>query len=226
MGEEHYMHQQLLQKLAEGFNCIKLKIGAIDFNTELKLLSSVRDRYGSGAISLRVDANGAFNTEQAKGRLASLAQYAVHSIEQPIPAGNWEAMQELCRETPVPIALDEELIGIHDFAQKEELLRTIMPQYLVLKPSLVGGFAGSLEWITLAEKFGVGWWVTSALESNIGLNAIAQWVATLKTDLPQGLGTGGLFTNNFDSPLQVAEGCLYYRNNLNWNTNLIRKLCI
>lgn len=226
MGNFQSMHQQLQQKLAEGFSCIKIKIGALDFNSELQLLSSVRDEHGFGNISLRVDANGAFTEEQASQYLAGLTPYGIHSIEQPIPPGNWGAMQRLCRETPVPIALDEELIGVFNLSQKEELLKTIRPQYLVLKPSLLGGFAGSLEWITLAEKLGIGWWVTSALESNIGLNAIAQWVYTLKNDLPQGLGTGGLFTNNLDCPLHVAKGNLYYRNNQNWSKNLIKELCI
>ncbi len=226
MGDEKYMQQQLHQKLDEGFQCIKIKIGALDFKRELKLLSTIREKYREQDISLRVDANGAFTMEQASQRLASLVPYAIHSIEQPIRAGNWKAMKRLCEETPVPIALDEELIGIYGADRKEELLRTIRPQYLVLKPSLLGGFAGSMDWITLAGKMGIGWWVTSALESNIGLNAIAQWVYTLQSTVPQGLGTGGLYTNNFESPLSVAAGNLYHLDTQNWKRNIVEELCI
>ncbi len=225
MGDKKFMEQQLHQKLEDGFQCIKIKIGALHFNSELQLLSTIREKYSEQHISLRVDANGAFTPEEAPQRLASLAHHKIHSIEQPIRAGNWKAMQRLCEETPVPIALDEELIGVHG-SRKEELLRTIRPQYLVLKPSLLGGFAGSMEWITLAEKLGIGWWVTSALESNIGLNAIAQWVYTLDRTLPQGLGTGGLYTNNFDSPLSVETGNLYHLADHNWNSTIIEELCI
>ena len=149
----------------------------------------------------------------------------IHSIEQPIKHGNVLEMKNLCEQTPLDIALDEELIGISDVTKKEELLQTIQPQYIILKPSLIGGFRGSMEWIKLAEKYNIGWWITSALESNIGLNAIAQWTYTLKSIMPQGLGTGSLYTNNLESPLTVAHGNLYYKNNQNWKTNLIEELC-
>lgn len=226
MGDEEFMHQQIEQKLKDGFTCIKMKIGAIDFDTEIALLKSIRERYSKEEIELRVDANGAFSSNEALSKLEVLSKLDLHSIEQPIKQGQWEEMQKLCEETPLPIALDEELIGVVDVTKKEELLLTIKPQYIILKPSLVGGFKGSGEWISLAEKYGSGWWITSALESNIGLNAIAQWTATLGNKMPQGLGTGSLFTNNFDSPLEVNNGGLYYNSSKHWKDNLIQDLCI
>lgn len=225
MGSKEYMLEQITEKLKSGFNCIKMKIGAIDFNTELSLLSSIREEYGKDKIELRVDANGAFKPKEALSKLKQLAEFDLHSIEQPIRQGNWKAMANLCLRTPLPIALDEELIGITSIAQKSELLETIKPQYIILKPSLVGGYKGSQEWIDLAEKLKINWWITSALESNIGLNAISQWTYTLKSKLPQGLGTGSLFTNNFESPLEVKNGNLYYRNDLSWQTDIKEKLC-
>nr|WP_299345819.1 o-succinylbenzoate synthase [Allomuricauda sp.] len=226
MGDEAYMLSQLEQKLEDGFRCIKMKIGAIAFESELSILKAIRDRFSSEEIELRVDANGAFNTDEAMDKLKRLAVYEIHSIEQPIKSGQWDFLEELCRKTPLPIALDEELIGISDVTIKESLLQTVKPQYVILKPSLVGGFRKSKEWIDLAKKYRIGWWVTSALESNVGLNAIAQWTYTLQTKMPQGLGTGGLFTNNFDCPLEVRGGHLYYRQNKNWQNNLISNLCI
>lgn len=226
MGDVGFMKSQIVEKLEQGFSCIKMKIGAIDFREELRLLESIRAEFSPEEIELRVDANGAFGPDEAMGKLRSLAQFQLHSIEQPIRQGNREAMKELCGNTPLPIALDEELIGITHVTKKEELLQTIQPQYIILKPSLVGGFGGSREWIDLADQYGIGWWVTSALESNIGLNAIAQWTATLHNTMPQGLGTGSLFTNNFESPLEVKEGGLYYDQNKDWNKNLIKSLCI
>lgn len=226
MGHETFMHEQIQQKLQQGFRCIKMKIGAIDFENEMAILKSIRRRYSKSEIELRVDANGAFATEEALKKLKTLAALNIHSIEQPIKQGNSQKMKNLCAESPLDIALDEELIGISDVTKKEELLQTIQPQYIILKPSLVGGFKGSTEWIKLAKKYGIGWWITSALESNIGLNAIAQWAYTLKNHLPQGLGTGSLYTNNFESPLKVSKGNLYYENNQNWKTNLIKELCI
>lgn len=224
MGEESFMHQQIQQKLKEGFRCIKLKIGAIDFKKEIALLKSIRKIYTQDEIELRVDANGAF-TADALGKLKILSRLDLHSIEQPIQPGRWEQMQGLCNATPLPIALDEELIGVFTITKKEELLQTIQPQYIILKPSLVGGFKGCEEWIALAEKYNIGWWVTSALESNIGLNAIAQWTYGLQSKMPQGLGTGGLYTNNFESPLVVEKGKIYYHKNKNWRPNLIEELC-
>ncbi|ADY30511.1 o-succinylbenzoate synthase [Cellulophaga lytica] len=225
MGEESFMHQQIQQKLKDGFNCIKMKIGAIDFDTEVSLLKSIRKTYKKEEIELRVDANGAFK-EDALDKLKILAELDLHSIEQPIKQGNYAKMKNLCAVTPLPIALDEELIGVFSVTKKQELLQTIQPQYIILKPSLVGGFKGAQEWISIAEKYNIGWWVTSALESNIGLNAIAQWTYGLQSKMPQGLGTGSLYTNNFNSPLEVSNGAISYRNNLDWQQNLIEDLCI
>ncbi|WP_411030929.1 o-succinylbenzoate synthase [Spongiimicrobium sp. 3-5] len=226
MGDEKFMLEQLHQKLQAGFRCIKMKIGAIDFGTEVSLLSSIRQHYSADDIELRVDANGAFSPYEAMEKLHILAKYGLHSIEQPIKPGNLPDMKELCNKTPIPIVLDEELIGIFDATKKEQLLQTTKPHYIILKPSLVGGFHGSEEWIGLAEKYNIGWWITSTLESNIGLNAIAQWTYSLKTKLPQGLGTGSLFTNNFESPLTVQNGNLYYKNDNDWEPDLIKNLCI
>ncbi|MDC6389731.1 o-succinylbenzoate synthase [Maribacter sp. PR1] len=226
MGDPEFMRGQIHEKLEQGFSCIKMKIGAIDFNKELGLLESIRKDFSADEIELRVDANGAFSPNDALVKLKDLAQFELHSIEQPIKQGNWLAMKELCKRTPLPIALDEELIGVNNVTKKEELLLIIQPQYIILKPSLVGGFGGSGEWISLAEKHQIGWWITSALESNIGLNAIAQWTATLKNTMPQGLGTGSLFINNFKSPLEVKNGSLYYNRTKSWERNLIKDLCI
>ena len=226
MGDEAFMNQQIEQKLAQGFRCIKMKIGAIDFDHEISIINSIRTKYSKEQIELRVDANGAFSIAEARQKLQILADLDIHSIEQPIKQGNSIAMADLCRDTPLAIALDEELIGVVDVTQKEELLQTIQPQYIILKPSLVGGYKGCQEWIRLAEKLNIDWWVTSALESNIGLNAIAQWTYTLKNQLPQGLGTGSLFTNNLESPLKVSKGSLYYDQNKKWKSNLIKEICI
>ena len=226
MGNEDFMHQQIEEKLKNGFTCIKMKIGAIDFNREIELLKSLRKRYRREEIELRVDANGAFSPTEVLDKLELLSSLDLHSIEQPIQQGQWHTMRDLCATTPLPIALDEELIGITDVTKKEELLLTIKPQYIILKPSLVGGYGGSKEWIDLAENNGIGWWITSALESNIGLNAIAQWTATLDNKMPQGLGTGSLFTNNFESPLEVRNGCLFYNRVKEWDNNIIKNLCI
>ncbi|WP_222984008.1 o-succinylbenzoate synthase [Flagellimonas meishanensis] len=226
MGDETFMLSQLEQKLQEGFKCIKMKIGAIDFEKELAILHSIRNRFSKEEIELRVDANGAFGPHEAMGKLQELSAYQIHSIEQPIKPRQWHAMAQLCEDTPLPIALDEELIGIFDVTEKERMLQTIKPQYIILKPSLVGGFAACSEWISLAEQNNIGWWITSALESNIGLNAIAQWTYTLENEMPQGLGTGSLYTNNFTCPLEVANGNLYYRKERNWNLDLIKQLCI
>ncbi len=226
MGDEAYMHEQIREKLNAGFKCIKMKIGALDFDKEIALLRSLRKKYGKDKIELRVDANGAFDAHEALFKLEELAKLEIHSIEQPIKQGNFEQMKALCSKTPLPIALDEELIGVIDVTEKEKLLQTIQPQFIILKPSLVGGFAGSTEWITLAEKFGIGWWVTSALESNVGLNAIAQWTYSLGSSMYQGLGTGTLFINNFESPLEVRGGQLSYAKEKKWKTNLIHELCI
>ena len=222
MGNFDEMYQRIEEKMQQGFRCIKLKIGAIDFEKELELLAHIRKHFTSEQIELRVDANGAFSPTDALDKLKRLSEYQLHSIEQPIRAGQWQEMAELCKNTPLPIALDEELIGINNRQQKIELLDTIQPQYIILKPSLHGGIGGSEEWIELAAERGIGSWITSALESNIGLNAIAQWTATLIPTLPQGLGTGMLFTDNIDYPLHIEGDCLWFDPNmqepdiLNW----------
>ncbi len=210
MAEADHMQQQIEEKLNAGYRCIKLKIGAIDFEKELELLQAIRDEYCADSVTLRVDANGAFSPADALNKLNRLAQLDIHSIEQPIAAGNWDAMARLCDETPIPIALDEELIGINKREEKERLLDTIRPQFLVLKPSLHGGISGCDEWIELANSRSIGWWITSYLESNIGLNAIAQWTFTKQVKMHQGLGTGQLFTNNIDSPLEIRGEQLWY----------------
>ena len=216
MGEPEFMKAQIEEKLAQGFDCIKLKIGANDFDKELELLRFIRQNYDAKTIEIRVDANGGFTSEEALGKLNQLAGFELHSIEQPILKNQHDSMSELCKMAPFPIALDEEMIGVFDYAEKEELLQKIKPQYIILKPSLVGGFRGSKEWIELAEKYNIGWWITSALESNVGLNAIAQWTFLQNNLMPQGLGTGGLYTNNFDSPLEVKNGELVYNPDLDW----------
>src|SRR5690606_27966806 len=226
MGNEKFMHQQIEKKLAQGFKCIKMKIGAIDFEKEIALLASIRTEYGEDEIELRVDANGAFPYSRALDKLNRLAPYAIHSIEQPIKAGQVLEMKDLCERSPIPIALDEELIGIAQVTDKEELLQTINPQYIILKPSLIGGIKGSAQWISVAERLNIKWWITSALESNIGLNAIAQWTFTLQNKLPQGLGTGSLYTNNFESPLTVRDGQIGYVKSKDWQQNLIETICI
>lgn len=213
MGTPEFMSAQIDQKLQEGFDCIKMKIGAIDFDQELRLLDYIRQRFSPEQIVLRVDANGAFSHEEALSKLKKLAQFSLHSIEQPIHAGNREAMKTLCKASPLPIALDEELIGVKD---KEQLLDSICPQYIILKPTLLGGIKQCQTWISIAEQRGIGWWMTSALESNIGLNAISQFTATFQPSIPQGLGTGKLFHNNLESPLEVSAGKIYYRRNVTW----------
>ncbi|WP_405567397.1 o-succinylbenzoate synthase [Polaribacter sp. Asnod6-C07] len=221
MGEKAFMKNQIKEKLKSGFSCIKMKIGAIDFDAEIELLKSIRKEFSADEIELRVDANGAFNPANALEKLKRLSELEIHSIEQPIKQGQLLEMATLCQKSPLPIALDEELIGVFSSEEKKKIINEINPQYIILKPSLIGGFAGSKEWIKLAEENKSGWWITSALESNIGLNAIAQFTYTLQNNLPQGLGTGGLFTNNFNSPLEVKNGTLQYNPALHWNFNLV-----
>lgn len=221
MGSKAEMRTQIKEKIALGFSCIKLKIGAIDFNSEVDLLKAIRQEFSVDEIELRVDANGAFSPTDAMQKIEMLAKFGIHSIEQPIKAGQWDEMARLCTQTPLPIALDEELIGINTLAEKKALLETIRPQYIILKPSLHGAFAGSEEWITLAREQQTGWWITSALESNIGLNAIAQWCAIQKNNLPQGLGTGQLYTNNFESPLTLVGEKLFYLPDGTWDIERI-----
>ncbi|MEX2592500.1 MAG: o-succinylbenzoate synthase [Anditalea sp.] len=216
MGDREFMLQQIEKKLDEGYNCIKMKIGSIDFEQECELLAFIRHRFSADQIILRVDANGAFSEEEALSKLQRLSEFELHSIEQPIRSGQWQTMGTLCQESPIPIALDEELIGVHSLEDKADLLNKIRPQYLILKPTLVGGILSTREWISLAGQRGIGWWMTSALESNIGLNAIAQLTASYDPQLPQGLGTGQLYHNNIDSPLKVHKGKIYYDKDINW----------
>ncbi|MES2555691.1 MAG: o-succinylbenzoate synthase [Bacteroidota bacterium] len=211
MGSEPFMHEQIEQKLEHGFSCIKMKVGAIDFETEIALLESIRKRYTADQITLRVDANGAFSLKEVDEKLKRLADLDIHSIEQPIAVGQHTELRDLCERTPLPIALDEELIPVYESAKRAELLEFIKPQYIILKPSLHGGFSGCLEWIDLAQKNNIPWWMTSALESNIGLNAIAQFSAVFDPVIPQGLGTGGLYETNFETRLVIKNGALFRR---------------
>ena len=212
MGTFDEMRERIEQKLEQGFRCVKLKIGAIDFDAELELIKQIRGRFSRHEVELRVDANGAFRFDEALYKLDLLSQYALHSIEQPIKAGQWANMAELCRESPLPIALDEELIGVNDPEQKRQMLNIIKPRYIILKPSLHGGMMGVREWVDTARDMGIGSWITSALESNIGLNAIAQLCSDIYGDaikMPQGLGTGLLFTDNIPMPLEIRGDQLW-----------------
>ncbi|GAB6982372.1 o-succinylbenzoate synthase [Prevotella dentasini] len=212
MGSFEEMYDRLEEKLQSGFRCVKLKIGAIDFDKEMELIRHIRQAFPSGQVELRVDANGGFSPDNAMARLEALAQYDIHSIEQPIRQRQWAAMANLCRHTPLPIALDEELIGTNERDRKAELLDTVRPQFIILKPSLHGGMAGTREWIALARERGIGSWITSALESNIGLNAIAQLAADIygpRITMAQGLGTGQLFTDNVPMPLEIRGDQLW-----------------
>ena len=216
MGTYDEMLHRLEQKLEQGFRCVKLKIGAIDFDAELELIKRIRSRFSHHEVELRVDANGAFPFDEALYKLELLSQYNIHSIEQPIRAGQWANMSELCRESPLPIALDEELIGVNNPDQKRQMLNIIKPRYIILKPSLHGGMTGCREWIDTARDMGIGSWITSALESNIGLNAIAQFCSFVYGDaitMPQGLGTGQLFTDNIPMPLEIRGDQLWISKN-------------
>lgn len=213
MGAKDFMLDQIKEKLEQGFDCIKMKIGAIDFQQELDLLSYIRERFSKDQITLRVDANGAFSANDALTKLQQLATYDLHSIEQPIAAGDRNAMKNLCEATPLPIALDEELIGVRN---KAELLDEIHPQHIILKPTLLGGILETKKWIELAEARNIGWWMTSALESNIALNAISQLADELDTSIPQGLGTGKLYQNNLGSPLEIQKGKIHYNSQVLW----------
>ncbi|MFC7772360.1 o-succinylbenzoate synthase [Flavobacterium sp. GCM10027622] len=220
MGDERFMKEQIEEKIAQGFSCIKLKIGAIDFEKELQLLQFIRENFTPTQIEIRVDANGAFSAIEALDKLSKLAGFQIHSIEQPIQKNQHDTMAFLCKNSILPIALDEELIGVFSFEEKEALLQKIKPQFIILKPSFIGGFRGTDEWIFLAEKFKIGWWITSALESNIGLNAISQYTFLKQNSMPQGLGTGALYFNNFDCPLEVNKGQLFYNPTVHWDVNL------
>ena len=213
MGSYEEMLQRMEEKLAQGFHCVKLKVGAIDFDRELDLVKRIRERFSFHDVELRLDANGGFKPDEALYKLELLSQYAIHSIEQPVKAKQWALMAELCRDAPLPIALDEELIGINDPDAKRQMLRIIKPAYIVLKPSLHGGMMGCREWIEIAQDEGIGWWITSALESNVGLNAIAQFASSFPLNMPQGLGTGQLFTDNIPMPLEIRGDQLWISKN-------------
>jgi len=219
MGDLTFMKDQIREKIAQGFGCIKLKIGALDFENEIDLLKGIRSSFSEEKLILRVDANGAFQRSEVLDKLKKLSDLGIHSIEQPIAANQQDAMREVCAISPLPIALDEELIGCFDRADRVALLDKIKPQYIILKPTLLGGFKSCEEWIELAKARSIGWWITSALESNLGLNAIAQWTYNLAPHSFQGLGTGGLFTNNIKAPLEVDSGYLKFNPKLNWNFN-------
>ena len=217
MGDMDFMMDQINKKIAEGFTCIKLKVGGLDFDRECDVLDYIRKRYFRNDIVIRLDANGAFKTDDVLYRLDQLARFKVHSIEQPIKAGS-VFMEEVCRRSPIPIALDEELIGVEKKQDKIRMLDVIRPHYIILKPSLHGGLSGTAEWIALADQRNIGWWITSALESSIGLNAISQFTANYSIDLYQGLGTGSIYQNNIPSPLKVADGKMMYDPVGRWNT--------
>lgn len=224
MGSHAEMMARLEEKILQGFKCIKIKVGAIDWASEISLIRYIRQNYSSDQLTIRVDANGGFSMDSALPRLHQLAELGVHSIEQPIPAGQPELMKFLCEVSPLPIALDEELIGIYGADKKAELLDYEKPAFIILKPALCGGFSGAEEWIGLAEERGIGWWITSALESNVGLNAIAQFTGALNVSIPQGLGTGGLFTNNFSSPLTLDGESLRYDSSISLNRQQFENL--
>lgn len=210
MGDKATMAERIDAKLEQGFRVLKLKIGGIDFDDEVELLAGIRRRYSPETLEIRLDANGSFSPENALKRLVRLSEYHIHSIEQPLKAGQYEAMAALCRISPIAIALDEELIGCRTEDESQRLVENIMPQYLILKPSLCGGFAKADDYIRIASHLGIGWWATSALESNIGLQSIAAWVAAKNPDMPQGLGTGMLYYNNVESPLEMHGDSLYF----------------
>jgi o-succinylbenzoate synthase len=222
MGDKAFMQQQIGEKIKADYHCIKLKVGALDFETEIEIIQNIRREFSAAEIEIRLDANGGFLPKEALQKLERLSAFQIHSIEQPIRQGQLEAMAQLCSKSPIPIVLDEELIGVQSI-DKEQFIKQIKPAYIILKPSLLGGFGQSEEWITFAEKHHVKWWITSALESNIGLNAIAQWTFTLNSALPQGLGTGQLYHNNVQSPLEIREAELFYNTEKKWEIEKLIK---
>ena len=221
MGDLESMRNQVEKKIEEGFRCIKLKVGAIETEKELELISDIRSRFNTKELEIRVDANGAYSYEDAMLILKKLSKFDIHSIEQPIMPSQIQNMAKLCQESPVPIALDEELFGIHPFSNKRKLIDLIRPQYLVLKPSMLGGIKETTDWIIIANEFGIDWWVTSALESNIGLNAIAQWVYSMENSVTHGLGTGNLYEENVISPLVLKGDKLFYDSEKNWDYEFV-----
>jgi o-succinylbenzoate synthase len=220
MGDSEFMLRQIDEKISKGFKCIKLKVGGINFDLECDLLAHIRRRFSKDDIALRLDANGAFTPDSVMEKLQTLSQFHIHSIEQPLKSGLVD-MEKLCRTSPIPIALDEELIGIESWEKKASLLDRLRPQFIVIKPSLHGGMVGTKEWIQLAKDKNIGWWITSALESNIGLNAICQLAANYPITLPQGLGTGTIYEDNFASPLTVDKGAIFLDPGRKWDLSVI-----
>jgi o-succinylbenzoate synthase len=222
MGDIKFMRSQIIEKVNRGFSCIKIKVGALKFESELQLIKEIRRDFTHKDLEIRLDANGAFKINEALEKLERLNEFSIHSIEQPIKKNHWQEMAKLCELSPIPIALDEELIGIN--LSKTKLLNTIKPDYLILKPSLLGGFTECDNWISLAQEKEIKWWATSALEGNVGLNAIAQWVYTKNSKLRQGLGTGMLFKNNVNSPLEISADSIYLNENKEWDLNFFIKI--
>lgn len=222
MGNKAFMQKQVEDKIKAGFKCIKMKIGAINFETEYKILRTIRQRFSVNELILRVDANGAFSSDEVMEKLEKLTQLDIHSIEQPIKPHQIKEMKKLCEESPLPIALDEELIGKHTLQEKKDLLNFIKPQFIILKPTLLGGFEATKEWIKTAENLNIDWWITSALESNVGLNAICQFTAEFDNKLHQGLGTGGLYTNNIASPLELDSEQIFINLNKSWDLSIFK----
>ena len=223
MGTFSEMKEQIISKIENGFRCLKLKIGAINFAEEISLLKMIRKEFSANELEIRVDANGAFAVGEVLEKLQKLSALEIHSIEQPIRAGQVNEMAKICEISPIPVALDEELIGLKNKQEMQQLLAEIKPQYVILKPSLLGGFSKSKEIIEAANKMNIAWWATSALEANIGLNAIAQWVFTFHNQMPQGLGTGQLFENNIPSPLLIKNANLHHGSQNQWNLDLLKK---
>jgi o-succinylbenzoate synthase len=219
MGSEAFMRQQILDKKDKGFNCIKLKVGAIDFNEECKLLELIRNEYEN--VEIRLDANGAFDSKNVKSRIQTLSQFKIHSIEQPIKPNHHKLLQEICADNIIDIALDEELIYITENERKTALLEIVKPQFIIIKPSMLGGFEESEKWIEISNRLNIEWWATSALESNVGLNAIAQWVASKNINKTQGLGTGELYKNNITSPLTIENGSIFLDSNKKWDIDVL-----
>ncbi len=221
MGNKDTMLQQVKSKINQGFRCLKLKIGAINFEEEVSIIKNIRNQFNANDLELRLDANGAFNFKSVDNKLKVLSKYSIHSIEQPISPGEHKQMKKLCSSSPISIALDEELIPVNNLKLKEELISFIKPHYIILKPSLLGGLKKTKEWISVAEKYNIGWWITSALESNIGLNAISQFTAQFNNKLPQGLGTGKIYKNNIPSFLEQKGEYLKVNKNLKWDDSIL-----
>ena len=222
MGKKSFMKSQIKEKIQSGFNCIKIKVGALDFDLECEILKSIRSEYSESDIEIRLDANGSFSLDSSFEKLEKLSAFKIHSIEQPISVKQWHEMAFLCEKSPIPIALDEELIGVPSYKEQKKMLLEINPTYIILKPSLIGGLKKADAWIKLASSLNIQWWSTSALESNIGLNAISQWVFNKEPLLPQGLGTGMLFSNNIESPYFIENGFLKYNSNAAWNSDFFK----